>query len=566
MTSTGLIEINTGCSDISFKSCSSELYVDSKFVGYTPIQIFLPVGDHYYKIIKSGYFSPPPPPIPLMAGVTNIQYGLKFALDVALTNSTIPGGLSINSSPDGASIYIDGNDKKVTTPTVISGLTEGEHTYKLSIQGYKDIEGKFTIFLGQATSIYNILIQSPEFGTLYIYSTPVLYGRVIPYILEGAEIYIDNVNTGKKMPSPITGLTKGVHTFRVTRHGIEDREGMFIINGGDVLLISIYPMLLPKIGMLVIKAYPLVGDTKNAMVYIDGKYTEEHADVRFALPEGTHTYRLTLPDHEDSEGKFEIVQGIITRITAYMSHIGVPSLGRLNVSSNPPGAVIHICDINIGQYTPTTVRNLSDGDYTYRLSKPGYLDITGTFTIKDANSADINPTLIQSDTILDITSNVIASMIYIDNHTEGWTTPTEIIGISPGIHTYRLTIPDTYGGGFTTDTGTFNIEKNKTTTVYGKLNFTKVENRGTLIINSAPNEAKIFIDDVDTNSTTPDTSLGVSPGIHKIRLSLAGYKDWIGTVHVISGSIVSMFEILIREKTEKSLGLSNILYDISSNA
>jgi hypothetical protein len=548
MPSTSIIEINTGCSDISFKSCFSELYVDNKFVGYTPIQLFLPVGDHYYKIIKPGYFPPPPPPPPLMAGVAIVQYGYKFSLDVALIDSMSPGGLTINSSPEGANIFIDGNEQKTITPTVLAGITEGEHIYKLSAPGYKDIEGKFTMFLGQSTSIYNILFQSQEFGTLYIYPTPVLYGRAIPYVLEGAEIYVDNINTGRKIPSPITGVAKGIHTFRVTRPGIEDREGMFIINGGDVLLISIYPLLLPKMGILMIHAFPPIGDTKMARVYIDGKDTGEHANLRFVLSEGTHTYRLTLPEHEDSEGKFDIVQGIVTTVTAYMSHIGVPSLGRLNISSTPPGAIVHIDDISTGQYTPTTVRNLSDGDYTYRISKPGYLDTTGTFTISNASSMDLNPTLIQSDTILDITSNVIASMVYIDSHTEGWTTPTEITGLSPGTHTYSLVIPDTYGGGFTSATGTFNIEKNKTTLVYGKLDFTKVENRGTLIVNSIPIEAKIFIDDVDTNSTAPGTTLGVSPGIHKIKLSLAGYKDWIGTVHVISGSIVSIFETLIHEK------------------
>jgi PEGA domain len=547
MTSTGLIEINTGCSDISFKSCYSELYIDDKFVGYTPIQLFLPVGDHNYKIIKPGYFPPPPPP-PLMAGVAHVQYGLKYSLDVALINSLVTGGLSITSSPEGANISIDGNDQKVITPTVISGITEGEHRYKLTVPGYTDIDSEFTMFLGQSTSIYNILTQSKESGTLYIYPTPVLYGRIFPYPLEGAKIYIDNVDTGKKIPSPITGLTKGIHTFRMTRPGVEDREGAFIINGGDVLLISIYPLLKPKMGIMAIHAFPPIGDIKNAGVYIDGKDTDEHANLRFVLPEGSHTYRLTLPDHEDSEGKFDIVQGIITMVTVYMSHIGVPSLGRLNISSDPCGAIVYIDDVGMGQHTPTTVRNLSDGDYTYRLSKSGYLDTTGTFTISGANSIDLHPMLIQTDTILDITSNVIASMVYIDSHTEGWTTPAEIIGLSPGTHTYTLVIPDTYGGGFTSANGTFNIEKNKRTLVYGKLDFTNVENRGTLIVNSVPIDAKVFIDDVDTGSTAPDTILGTSLGIHKVRLSLAGYKDWIGTVHVISGSIVSIFEILTPEK------------------
>ena len=550
MPSTGLLEINTGCSDISFKSCPSELYIDNKFVGYTPIQLFLQAGDHNYKIIKPGYFPAPPPSPLLMSGVADIQYGLKFSLDIPLISSTTPGGLSVSSSPEGASIFIDNVEQKTITPIVIPGIAKGEHRYKLTAPGYKDVEDKFIMALGQSTSIYNTLVQSQEFGTLYVYPTPVLYGKVVPYIFEGAKIYIDNVDTGKIIPSPITGLTKGVHTFRITKPGVEDREGMFVINGGDVLLISIYPILLPKIGMLTILAFPPVGDLKNAKVYLDGKDSGEYTNVRFTLSEGTHTYKLTLPEYEDAEGKFDIIHGRITTVTAYMSHIGVPSLGRLNVSSNPSGAVIYIDDVIIGQHTPTTIRNLSDGDYTYRLSKPGYTDATGTFTILNANSIDINPTLVQSDTILDISSNIIASMIYIDNHTEGLTTPIEIIGLSPGIHTYNLVIPDTYGGGFTNATGTFTMEKNKRTIIHDTLNLTKEQDKGTLIVNTTPIDAKVFIDDVNTTSITPYTTLGMPPGIHKMKLSLAGYKDWTGTVNIITGSIVSIFETLITEKVE----------------
>jgi hypothetical protein len=548
MPSTGLLEINTGCSDISFKSCPSELHIDNKFVGYTPIQLFLLAGDHQYKIVKPGYSPPPPPPPPLISGVANIQYGIKFSLDVPLIDIMAPGGFSVSSTPEGANISIDSVEQKTITPTVISGIAPGEHLCKLTIPGYKDVESKFTMSLGESTYVHNILVQSQEFGTLYIYPTPVLYGRVVPYIFEGAKIYIDNIDSGKKIPTPITGLTKGVHTFRATKPGVEDREGMFVINGGDVLLISVYPILLPKIGILTILAFPPVGDMKNARVYLDGIDTGEYTNLRFTLSEGTHTYRLTLPEYEDAEGKFDIACGRITTVTAYMSHIDVPSLGRLNVSSNPPGAIVYIDDVGIGQYTPTTVRNLSDGDYTYRIAKPGYTDATGTFTILNANSIDINPTLTQSDTILDISSNIIASMIYIDNHTEGWTTPIEIIGLSPGTHTYNLVIPDTYGGGFTDATGTFNIEKNKRTIVHDTLNLTKEQDKGTLIVNSVPVGAKVFIDDVNTNSISPYTILGMPPGIHKMKLSLAGYKDWIGTVNIITGSIVSIFENLIPDK------------------
>ena len=38
MVSTSVIEINANCSDVGFKSYSSELYLNDKFVGYTPNQ------------------------------------------------------------------------------------------------------------------------------------------------------------------------------------------------------------------------------------------------------------------------------------------------------------------------------------------------------------------------------------------------------------------------------------------------------------------------------------------------------------------------------------------------
>ena len=133
--------------------------------------------------------------------------------------------------------------------------------------------------------------------------------------------------------------------------------------------------------MVVIRAFPLVGDIKDARVYINGKDTGEFTNVRFALPEGTHTYRLQLEEYKDVEGKFEITEGRITRVTTYMIRAGSPTFGKLNISSSPPGAVLYMNDVDIGQYTPTTVYKLSDGDYVYRVSKPGYLDTTGTFTI-----------------------------------------------------------------------------------------------------------------------------------------------------------------------------------------
>jgi hypothetical protein len=545
-TETGVIEINARCSDKAYQSCDSGVYIDEEFIGYTPLQRFLYAGSHNYKIIKAGYLSHPPPS-PLTVGIINIKEGSKYTLDVDLVNMNITGGIYIYSSPEGANIFIDDEEQKKTTPIVVSGLTPGEHKYKTTLPGYEDTKGTITAKLGESIDIHDILVQLEDFGTLYIQSTAVLYGITVPYILKGAKIYIDNIDTGKDVALPITGVAKGIHTFRVERHGTVDRYGMFTINGGDTILISVYPILEPKTGILAIHLAPFIGDTKVAHVYIDGKDTGEHTDVRHAIAEGTHTYRIHLEGYQDPEGKFDIVENRITLLTPHICRIGTIKLGTIDISSNPSGAIVAIDDIYLGQYSPTIVKHLPDGDHTYRLSKLGYADATGTFTIINGNDISINPSLVQEDSILDISCNVIAAMVYIDNHTDGWTTPTEITGLSPGAHTYRLVIPSTYGGGFDDATGTFNIEKAKTTRVDAVLHPID-QYSGNLIVNSMPTGARVHIDDVDTKSTTPYNMMEMSSGIHKIKLSSEGYKDWIGTVNIISGSVVSIFENLIPEK------------------
>lgn len=546
MTGTGVIEIDARCSDKAFHGCESEVYIDGKLVGYTPLQRFLHAGNHNYKIVKPGYSDKVPPSPYLSVGTIDIQHGMKYTLDIDLVNNDITGGITITSSPEGANIFIDNKEQKKVTSDVISELTPGEHKYKLTLPGYIDAEGTITAKLGEAIHIDPILIQIIDFGTLYIYSTPNLYEINIPYVLQGAKVYIDNIDTGKVLTSPTTGITKGVHTFRIEKKGTLDREGMFIVNGEDTILISVYPILEPKLGILVMYMAPFIGDMKIGRVYIDGKDTGEYTDTTHIVPEGTHTYRIHIDGYQDPEGEFDIVENRTTTITAHICRIGTIRGGAINVSSNPPGAIVAIDNVYLGQYTPTIVKHLPDGDHTYRLSKLGYADSAGTFTIANQNIISINPSLVQEKAILDISCNIMAAMIYIDDHTEGWTTPTEISGLSPGVHTYRLIIPDTYGNGFDNATGTFTIEKGKTTRVDAVLR-PKDQHAGNLIVNSVPIGARVIIDDVDTKSTAPRDMIGISSGIHKVMLTLPGYKDWIGTVNIIPGSIVSIFESLIPE-------------------
>jgi hypothetical protein len=54
----------------------------------------------------------------------------------------------------------------------------------------------------------------------------------------------------------------------------------------------------------------------------------------------------------------------------------------------------------------------------------------------------------------------------------------------------------------------------------------KIERNGTLILDSTPDKARIFLNDRDTQETTPITLQNVTPGRYLVRMTRDGYHDW----------------------------------------
>ena len=86
------------------------------------------------------------------------------------------GNVTVHSSPPGASILIDGVYSG-TTPTTISGLSQGNHIIRLTLSGYYDYEGTIYVLLGQTTNAFGTLpplnqISSPN--TVTPVATPII--------------------------------------------------------------------------------------------------------------------------------------------------------------------------------------------------------------------------------------------------------------------------------------------------------------------------------------------------------------------------------------------------------
>ena len=59
--------------------------------------------------------------------------------------AAIAADVHFDTSPHGVRVSIDGQPQEQPTPAVLKAIPAGDHTYKLSMPGFEDIEGKFTV-------------------------------------------------------------------------------------------------------------------------------------------------------------------------------------------------------------------------------------------------------------------------------------------------------------------------------------------------------------------------------------------------------------------------------------
>lgn len=79
------------------------------------------------------------------------------------TNMT--GTIQISSTPTGASVFLDGTSKGVTTNCSLTNVSAGNHTVKLVKDGYVDYQGTATVTAGSTTT-FNATLTAATPGVL----------------------------------------------------------------------------------------------------------------------------------------------------------------------------------------------------------------------------------------------------------------------------------------------------------------------------------------------------------------------------------------------------------------
>jgi hypothetical protein len=138
---------------------------------------------------------------------------------------------------------------------------------------------------------------------------------------------------------------------------------------------------------------------------------------------------------------------------------------------------------------------------------------------------------------ISVLSEPSGAKIYLNGVYKG-RTPDTLTGIKPGGYTLKLTLQHHADWQ-----DSVKIEVGITTSIHVKL----ISMVGSILVNSDPSGARIYLDGLSTLKSTLDTLTNVGVGLREIKLLLYDYNDWIDTIRVGSDSLTIVDAILVHE-------------------
>ena len=186
----------------------SDIYVDEEYKGKGQWTGRLSDGSHIFEARKANHLASKKS-LDLVLGETK-----TISIDAP---KPINGEIEINSSPMGATIYIDGKNYG-ETPNYISDILIGEHELKLVKQGCAEVKKTIIIREGETLTVNEKLQTGKEIS--------------ISTDQSGDSIYVDGSYVGI---SPITSnLPYGSHEIKAERNGKTVSKNINVAqNGGD---------------------------------------------------------------------------------------------------------------------------------------------------------------------------------------------------------------------------------------------------------------------------------------------------------------------------------------------
>jgi 5-hydroxyisourate hydrolase-like protein (transthyretin family) len=162
----------------------------------------------------------------------NVTHDYTVSMNVDFVDSS---AFQIQSNPEGAKIFIDGNDMGKVTPYNFTGIKSGVHSVSLQMSGYHDENFTVNIMAENTTRITKNLDQST--------------GNVLMTVNPGdSQIYVNGqyVGTGS---IHLNNQSDGSYTYLVSRDGYRNNTGTYQVIPGKDMNVTVELVAIPGLSL-----------------------------------------------------------------------------------------------------------------------------------------------------------------------------------------------------------------------------------------------------------------------------------------------------------------------------
>jgi len=226
----------------------------------------------------------------------------KPAVQVPTPVVVVPGQLTVDSTPEGAQVQIDGrSDPGWITPYNLAGVIPGQHTVSVVKPGYTS-ETR-TVGVASGSKSFLIVHLAPTAATVSLSSQP-----------GGASVFVDGKDAARTTPTQIV-VNKGTHTFLLRKQGYLDETTSADFQPGqtfqfaptlralgnvdDIKTVGKFKKLFnwggnaAGAGMVSVKTQP-----KGAQVTVNRRMLDKNSPMEFVLDPGNYVIDITLSGYK----------------------------------------------------------------------------------------------------------------------------------------------------------------------------------------------------------------------------------------------------------------------------
>ena len=344
-----------------------------------------------------------------------------------------PGNLSVDSSPQGALVYLNGVLQSGVTPISIYDLQPGNYNVEIQLEQYLP----YTELVAVKESSFETINAEdaklePNFGLVSIQSEPA-----------AAIVFINDLQVGK---SPYQGrLSVGQHRVRL----IQDKyyEKLDTINVTREARIDKRYVLDPRFGNIRIESYP-----SGVEISVDG-VVKGKTPLQLSEMLSLTNYRISasMPPYADQTKVVRLADGEEKNVTFDLRE----SVGYLTLNSTLSNVTVRNSETNesLGSL-PISNLPIKPGSFTFRFEKENYVSESKLFVIGAGEQVNDRVELQRKTGKLRIESQPLGAQILVDGERVG-DTPS-VVDLPTGMREIELV-----KGGYVDEDTSISIEFNK---------------------------------------------------------------------------------------------------------